>query len=268
MRWALLLLPLIALLAAMFRLAEAQPVQRNLTVELSALAPGSQPLKIVFLSDLHVAEYGNTPERLRETVSRVTALRPDLILLGGDFSADELLGAYGVEDAIKPLVALKARLGVFAVLGNHDHGDARYLRVVLSRAGVELLDNDARRAGPLTIVGVSGFTRFIRTNWIPAAIERVGGVPIALTHGPDIIPRLPPEVELAMAGHTHCGQIVLPIAGPLETRSRYGRRYVCGVVREGKRVSVITSGLGVSGLPFRLNAPPDFWVITVLPPKK
>ena len=267
--WALLaLLPLVPFVAVMFQSAQGQPIQRNLTVELNGLPPGTRPLKIVLLSDLHVAKIGDTPARLRETVSRVTALRPDLILVGGDFFADELLGAYGVDDAIRPLAALKAPLGVFAVLGNHDNGDANYFRGVLGSAGIELLDNRARRAGPLTIVGVSGFTRFIGTSWVAAAIRREGGVPIVLTHGPDIIPRLPADVELAMAGHTHCGQIVLPFLGPLETRSRYGRRYACGVVREGRRVSVITGGLGVSGLPFRLNAPPDFWAVTVVPRRK
>jgi len=252
----------------MFWSAEAQPIQRNLTVELNGIRPGTRPLKIVLLSDLHVAKTGDTPARLRATVSRVMALRPDLILVGGDFLADEHLGAYRVDDAIRPLATLKSPLGVFAVLGNHDNGDANYFRGVLGGAGIELLDNSARRAGPLTIVGVSGFTRYIGTAWIGAAIGREGVVPIVLTHGPDIIPRLPGDVELAMAGHTHCGQIVLPVVGPLETRSSYGRRYACGVVREGRRVSVITGGLGVSGLPLRLNAPPDFWVITIVPPKQ
>lgn len=252
----------------MFRFAGVQPVQRNLTVQLNGLEPGSRPLKIALLSDLHVAKYGDTPARLRETVSRVSALRPDMILIGGDFSADEFLGAFDIETAVRPLVGLKAPLGVFAVLGNHDKGDANYLGAVLGRAGVQLLDNDAQRAGPLIIVGVSNFSRFIRTHSILAAIQREGGVPVVLTHNPDIIPRLPSNVELAMAGHTHCGQIVLPVIGPLETRSRYGRRYACGVVREGRRVSVVTGGLGVSGLPLRLNAPPDFWLITVVPPKK
>lgn len=267
--WALLvLLPLVALVAAMLRSAQARPVPRNLTVELKGLPQGSRPLKIVLLSDLHVAKIGDTPARLGETASRVMALRPDLILIGGDFLADEFLGPYGVDEAIRPLAVLKAPRGVFAVLGNHDNGDPTEFRRVLGGAGIELLDNNAMRAGPLTIVGVSGFTRYIGTSWVAAAIRREGGVPIVLTHGPDIIPRLPADVELAMAGHTHCGQIVLPFVGPLETRSRYGRRYACGVVREDRRVSVITGGLGVSGLPFRLNAPPDFWVITVVPPER
>lgn len=252
----------------MFRLAEAKPIQRDLTVELAGLSSGTRPLKIVFLSDLHVAKFGDTPARLRETVSRVTALRPDLILLGGDFSADEFLGAYDLQDAVSSLGALKAPLGVLAVLGNHDNGDTYSLRAMLGHAGVQLLDNEVARAGPVTIVGISGFTRYIGTNWIPAAVRRHGGVPIVLTHGPDIIPRLPSNIKLAMAGHTHCGQIVLPIIGPIETRSRYGGRYACGIVREDRRVSVITSGLGVSGLPLRLNAPPDFWVVTVVPSTK
>lgn len=261
----------IALIGLMVWLAGAAPVQRNLTVELSGLPPRTRPIKLVLLADAHVARFGDTPERLEQTVSRVNALHPDIVLLGGDFMADHGVGRLGMRSAYLPLAKLKAPLGVFAILGNHDYAFqaapavARWLR----RAGIAVLDNSAAGAGPLTIVGIGdAFTHHDNVPAALAAARHQGDVPIVLTHSPDAIPDLPPEIQLAFAGHTHCGQVVLPFVGALDTRSRYGQRYVCGVVREGSRTAVMTSGLGVSRVPFRLGAPPDFWVITIIPRKR
>lgn len=261
----------IALIGFMVWLAGAAPVQRNLTVELSGLAPGTRPIRLVFLADIHVARFGDTPERLEQTVERVNALHPDVVLLGGDFMADHGVGRLGMRFAYLPLARLKAPLGAFAILGNHDYAFqaapavARWLR----RAGIAVLDNSAAGAGPLTIVGIGdAFTHHDNVPVALAAAKHKGGVPIMLTHSPDAIPGLPPNIALALAGHTHCGQVLLPFLGPLDTRSRYGRRYVCGVIREGGRTAVVTSGLGVSRVPFRLGAPPDFWVITIIPRKR
>jgi hypothetical protein len=66
-----------------------------------------------------------------------------------------------------------------------------------------------------------------------------------------------------LAGHTHCGQIVLPLIGPLETGSDYGRKYVCGVFRSGLKTLIVTAGLGTSHIPIRIGAPPDIWLISV-----
>jgi len=253
--------------AFMIRNAAAPPVQRNVTIEMSGLA-GSRPLRIVLLGDMHVAKYGDSPERLRETVSRVADLHPDLVLLAGDFLADAILEPVPMRPNVAPLEGLEAPLGVFAVLGNHDYlgGNPERLRFWLSRVGVRVLDNEAVRAGPLTVVGISDdFSGHARLRPALLSAKRAGGTPIVLTHSPDIIPDLPQNFELALAGHTHCGQVVLPLIGSFDTRSRFGLRYACGLVREGARTTVVTGGLGVSRLPFRLGAPPDFWVITVLP---
>jgi hypothetical protein len=68
-----------------------------------------------------------------------------------------------------------------------------------------------------------------------------------------------------LAGHTHCGQVALPFVGALKTMSRYGRRYACGVVTEEGRSVVVTAGLGTSGLPLRLIAVPDMWLVELGP---
>jgi len=86
-----------------------------------------------------------------------------------------------------------------------------------------------------------------------------------LSHGPDVFPLLPDRPMLTLVGHTHCGQVALPFAGIVYVPSRYGTRYACGVYREGQRIMVVSAGLGTSGLPIRLLAPPDVWLITIHP---
>jgi predicted MPP superfamily phosphohydrolase len=258
----------LALLLVMVRFAGAAPVQRNLTVRLAGMPAGTPPLRIAVLSDLHTARIGDTPKRLRETIARVSALQPDLVLIAGDFMTPRLHGGYAVDPSVAPLAGLKAPLGVFAVLGNHDYRDSvpAVLSESLHKLGIEVLDNSAARAGPLTIIGVSdSITDHDKPAQAFAAARVMHGVPVVLSHTPDIMARLPQTVELAFAGHTHCGQIVLPVVGVLDWGTRYGARFGCGVVREGSRINVITAGLGVSNVPLRLGAPPDFWVVTVLP---
>jgi predicted MPP superfamily phosphohydrolase len=262
----LLALIILVLCAVMVRNADAAPVQRDLTVELDGLPQGTRPLKLVLMSDFHVGNFGNTPERFRETARRVTALQPDVILLGGDFVSTRMPGGSPVGRFLGALDQMKARLGIFAVLGDHDYGQRSLSTRALLEHGVLLRNNKAARAGPLAIVGIGD--AHSGAALVPFALRRgrdIGGVPVVFTHSPDVVPQLPPDIELVLAGHTHCGQVVLPFLGALETSSRYGRRYACGVIREGKRTTIVTSGLGVSRLPFRFGAPPDFWVITIVP---
>ena len=91
------------------------------------------------------------------------------------------------------------------------------------------------------------------------------GARILLSHSPDPFPRVPGDVGLMLAGHTHCGQIRLPLIGAVSTMSDYGDRYACGLVRENAKVLIVSAGLGTSILPLRLGAPPDLWLIRVGP---
>ncbi|MCH6115729.1 hypothetical protein MMA20_23650, partial [Salmonella enterica] len=89
----------------------------------------------------------------------------------------------------------------------------------------------AVRVGPLAIGGVDdAFTHHADLPATLADLARVGGIPILLSHSPDIFPQVPVTVPLTLAGHTHCGQIILPLYGPVATASRYGDRYRCGAV--------------------------------------
>ena len=76
-------------------------------------------------------------------------------------------------------------------------------------------------------------------------------------------PATPKDVTLILAGHTHCGQIKLPIFGAISYVSKYGKRFGCGLITEGSRRVVVTAGIGTSVLPFRLGAPSDVWLLTL-----
>jgi predicted MPP superfamily phosphohydrolase len=238
-------------------------------LELSALPPDQKPLRLLLLSDLHVAGPDMPPSRLAHIIALANAQQPDLVLLAGDFISDRRLAThhYTFREALAPLAAIRAALGAVAVLGNHDHWrDAALGRAELTRIGVTVLGNSAARRGPLAIAGIDDdFTGHADVARTIADARQLGGVPIALSHSPDVFPQMPGDVPLTLAGHTHCGQVRYPWGGTPATMSRYGDRYACGLVREGGRTLIVSAGLGTSVLPFRFFTHPDMWVITLAP---
>jgi predicted MPP superfamily phosphohydrolase len=137
----------------------------------------------------------------------------------------------------------------------------------LAGAGVRVLEDAATpvrtRGGTLWIAGVSD----VRTR--PAAIRRaLAAVPEdapvnALTHNPDVFVRIPARVLLTLAGHTHGGQVNLPLLGRLIVPSRFGERFAIGHVREEGRDLFVTPGIGTSIVPLRFRVPPEISVLTV-----
>ena len=96
-------------------------------------------------------------------------------------------------------------------------------------------------------------------------MRRLPGGRLLLSHSPDPFPDMPADIPLMLAGHTHCGQISLPLIGPVSTMSRHGRRYACGLVREKGKTLIVGAGLGTSLLPLRIGAPPEIWLIELGP---
>jgi uncharacterized protein len=259
----------LALLGWCYWTAIADPIVREAEVALPGWPAGAPPVRALLMSDLHVAGPDMPPERLARIVEQVNALRPDIVLIAGDFLSEKELSTrlYSADEAAAPLAGLRARLGVFAVLGNHDHWiDPDGARRALARVHVRLLDNAAAPAGPLAVGGLDdAFTHHQDQGATLNALRRLRGVPILLSHSPDPFPTLPRDVPLMLAGHTHCGQIRLPLIGALSTMSAYGERYACGLVRENGHVLIVSAGLGTSILPLRLGAVPDMWLIRLGP---
>jgi len=262
---------LIALAIAGYRNATVAPRVRHLELSVPGYSATAAPMRIVLFSDVHVHGPDMPPERVGRIVEQINALHPDLVIAAGDFLGDNWIGrAYPIDEAIAPLGHLKARLGVYAVLGNNDYSaGAVPVTAALERAGVHVLHDDAISLGPIALGGRDGRIYPRRSQWRVAqkktyeALAQTPGIKLLVAHRPDEFAWAPRSIPLVLAGHTHCGQIVLPLIGPLATGSDFGRKYLCGVVRDGPKVLVVTAGVGTSYVPLRFGAPPDIWLITL-----
>jgi predicted MPP superfamily phosphohydrolase len=256
------------------REAVADPEIRRVEFALPGWPADQRSLSIALLADIHLGNRAMDVRRLESIVDQVNGARPDLVLIAGDFLVghDPEGAAERAAALQEPLSRLRAPMGVIAVLGNHDHWTApESVTGALARAGVILLTNRAVRRGPLAIIGVDDvFSRHDDLGSALASWKGVGGIPVVLTHSPDLVHRLRADMPLVLAGHTHCGQVVVPWLGPLASRSPrqnwrplYDTRYRCGIIRDGRRTIVVTAGLGSGTMPIRLGAPPDWWLIRV-----
>jgi predicted MPP superfamily phosphohydrolase len=267
-----LLLAATILVAIGYGNATAPPRVQRLKLAVDNYPADARPTRIVLFSDLHMAKPQMPAWRARSIVRQINRLSPDIIIFAGDFMGDGLVGGrYSPAYAVESLSRLHARLGVFAILGNND-SQAAYVAHALKKAHIHLLMNDAAQVGPVTLGGLDGRLAHspdalkearIRTY---QAMSQGRGVRILISHSPDEFPVAPGFVQLVLAGHTHCGQIVLPFIGALATGSNYGSDYLCGVFRNGHKVLVVTAGVGTSHLPLRIGTYPDIWLISLKGP--
>lgn len=276
-----LALALIAAAAAMFaigwREAELPPIERHVRLALPGWPETSAPMRIALVADIHFGDRVMDAARLNHVVEQVNAARPDLVLLAGDFVGDanraHVLASLPLW--VGPLAKLRATYGVIAVLGNHDHWTVpRGTAAALEKAGVTVLANAAARRGAVTILGVDDvFSRHADLARTIASARGLGGFPVIVTHSPDLANQpLAGQFPLMLAGHTHCGQVVLPVIGPVITslplfsgRRIYDPRYRCGVIRKGAQTIVVTAGVGTGSSPIRLGAPSDWWLVELGP---
>ncbi|MBI4458161.1 metallophosphoesterase [Candidatus Uhrbacteria bacterium] len=231
-----------------------------LTVKTYPIALGATGtrLRIAVISDLHLGAYRHA-DWTAKIVKRINALRPDAVVLAGDFVATEA-GTAG----FAPLRDLETRFGAYAVLGNWDYRiGAIEVRKAIESASVEVLTNESVPLNvdgkTVRLVGLDDLT-FGMPDW-PAALASVqpGDVVIAAAHNPDAVQRAEHEnVDLVVSGHTHCGQVRLPFIGPVpKLPTDLGRRYDCGVFGFGPVKLFITPGVGETGARARLFNPPE-----------
>ena len=241
--------------------ARADPVARLLAVVLPGWPAGAAPVRVLVWSDLHLGNRATDRGRLMRLVAQANALKPDLVVLAGDYIAGHERADAAVAPGLLALRGLKAP--AVAVMGNHEYWtDPHRVRRVLTDAGVTVLANQAVRRGPLVVGGMDDMVnRRDDAAATVAAMRRLGAARLVVSHSPDIAGKLAADVPLLVAGHTHCGQIVLPFWGPPVDVA--ARRYRCGVVREGGRLVVVTAGTGTSVAPLRFGAPPDWWLLTL-----
>jgi predicted MPP superfamily phosphohydrolase len=245
-------------------------VVNSVSLKLDRWPSSLDGLRIAVVSDLHVGSPYIDNDKLTLIVGKINASHPDLILMLGDFVIQGIRGGHFVdpESIASALRQLHAPLGVFAVLGNHDWWlDGDRVKRALEKAGVEVLENDVTEiratGGSFWLAGVADL--WTRRPDIEGTLRKLPGnaTVILLTHNPDIFPRIPERVALTLAGHTHGGQVDLPLLGRLVVPSAYGHRYAAGHVQEGSRNLYVTTGIGTSILPVRFRVPPEILVLTL-----
>lgn len=254
-----------ALALGAYGYAEATRTPRVVTYAIASPRWTAPPVRIALLSDTHVAGPDMPPERLARIVAQVNALKPDLVLLAGDYRSDRHAATrhYAPEATVAAFAALRARLGVFAVTGNHEYlgGVAEPTVGALVRGGATVLRNSARRtAGGFWVVGIEDG----QSDWDdPAgALARVprDAPAILLVHNPDQFARLPWAPALTVAGHTHGGQIAPWPIGAVFVPVVH-REWTRGLFDVGGAKLVVTSGVGASGVPIRIGVPPEIVLI-------
>jgi predicted MPP superfamily phosphohydrolase len=227
-------------------------------------------LKIAVLSDLHVGSPYRSLANLHAVVTATNSERPDLVVLLGDYVISGVLGGRFVEPepiAVQ-LAALKAPLGVVAVLGNHDWWyNGERVRNALESNGIVVLENQNFQ---VTHNGQSFWLCGLADLWtrgerlLPTLAEIHDSNPIiVLMHNPDLFPRVPDRVSLTLAGHTHGGQVNLPLIGRPVVPSNFGQRYAYGLIEEHGKKLFVTEGVGTSIVPIRFRAAPEVVILTI-----
>jgi predicted MPP superfamily phosphohydrolase len=239
----------------------------------------AKPLRIGVIADTHVPGPNMSPARVARIVARLNAERPDIVVLLGDyvgghdfFNVRSDKERAEIAAGIEAFARLRAPLGLYAVLGNHDtwYGD-EVVRAALLHAGVTLLDNEGVAIAwgdqPVWLAGLGDITRRASGAHVDRALANAppGSSILMIAHWPDVFAKVPARVALTLVGHTHCGQVNLPLVGRLIAASPTSRRYACGLYDDGGRKLYVSGGVGTSMIPVRFNAPPEIAIVTISP---
>jgi predicted MPP superfamily phosphohydrolase len=217
--------------------------------------------------------------RVREVVDTAIALNSDLVVILGDYFATHRFITEHVPHAAwaGELARLKARYGVYSILGNHDWWyDIDGVRNALREVRIPIMSNDAVLLGEpgakFWLAGIDdqlahylGHNSFRGEDDLPGTMAKIktDDPVILLVHEPDIFTEVPARVALTLAGHTHGGQIRLPFVPPVWTPSAYGARFAYGHIVEQGRHLIVSGGLGTSKVPLRLGVTPEIVRVTL-----
>ena len=251
-------------LAEMARVALAEPFMLSIErqeIFLRRLPKVLDGLRIVHLSDLH---YGplTSSDHLRRAAKVANDLRPDLIFLTGDYISQDRIYAAPCAEVVGKL---RARYGVYAILGNHDHWTDAKLIVDLFRAErIRMLINEGMRidinGASFWLAGVDDTMVGLEDLTLALAGSSDSELRIVLAHNPIILRRAAAAgVDLVLSGHTHGGQVTLRSEKNGAGRPR--RRLLRGLGRRGNTQIYVSRGLGTVVLPIRYGCPPEVSVL-------
>jgi predicted MPP superfamily phosphohydrolase len=267
----------------------------QLVINISGLPQAFNDYRIGFITDIHIGTW--VPEEWFErALDSLASYGVDLLLLGGDYilvhesslwdSAglirnarfSRLSKSLAISEIYKTFTKCAARFkcpdGILAIVGNHDHWNAypELLKALRDFPQIQLLINEEvsikRGDQELHIFGVDDYLTGLPKAPPVKQLQDAKAKRIVLSHNPDylttILKRPDIEFSLALCGHTHGGQVVLPVVGPIGAPVM-DQRFVSGMCLVGDKQVYTSRGLGVVGVPFRFNCPAEVTVITLRP---
>lgn len=224
-------------------------------------------LKVAVVSDLHVGSSKVSLKRLESVVNLINSNNPDVILLLGDLDARAIAHSNISQNKISDVLAkLKAPSGVFSIMGNHDYEPAGVVENIIKLSKITLLQNESKLIKYNNhFVKIIGFKDLWHFDLVPEAVigTKNANVPaIVLSHNPDIFADIPSDVSLTLSGHTHGGEVYIPILGAPMVPSRYGQRFRKGYIVENNKHLFVTGGVATLS-PFRFLNPPEVVFLTL-----
>lgn len=229
-------------------------------LEVTTDKPLNKPMQIALVSDTHLGRwFGN--RQIDKMVKLIDAQSPDVVVIAGDVMNDST-AAYDNTNMHEHLSKLRAPLGVYATLGNHDYsGNQVAIAKAVERAGIQVIDNKSVWLDDsVLLIGRSDETDPAR----PAATELLSEVradkPVVfLEHSPADLAQIKGlPIDLHLSGHTHGGQIF-----PLTTLLKWFTPLVYGAKQLEGTQFLVTSGYGIGAVPFRLGTRSEIWLITL-----
>jgi predicted MPP superfamily phosphohydrolase len=227
---------------------------------------------VALLSDFHFDPYFSA-HPLHAAIPMVNDLRPDLIVLTGDFVTAPFVGddrkaAFEAEPCAQLLRQMNTRHGLWAVLGNHDEAtDHKHVAHALQAVNIQVLANQSQAiehdGARFWLAGVNDVLS--KTADLPKTLRPVPAneAVILLAHEPDYADHAAKfPIDLQLSGHSHGGQIRIPLLPPLYLPTM-GKKYVLGTYRIGPLTLYTNAGLGTIGVPARLNCPPEITLLTL-----
>lgn len=267
----------LALLVYAFWIEPRSLVIRHVRIPLAGLA---QPIKAVLIGDPQPMKPYWPPERVRWAMDQAQAQKPDIVFFVGDYAYEpRLADNLGLlpwlmvqpADTIAAMARIKAPMGSYAVLGNHDWwwNGPESIRLI-QQTHIHLLRDQAllvktKDGKALWVAGLEDMATS-RPYDLPGTLAQTDkhAPVILLSHSPDIFPQVPAAVGLTLAGHTHGGQVYIPFIGRPVAPIRH-KKYTYGLFNENGRQLFVTAGIGISIIPVRFLTPPEIVVLDLVP---